>query len=270
MQIIPGQTSTLSWQVSNARSILIEPDIGRVSCLGSRAVKPAATTTYTLIATNEAGESRITCKVEVNKQLADQVKTTEQPAVSAEDVEPELPVESSDVDEPKVVSYEVVEPVIINDKTDVRPTCHSFNTTRQRIMPGQTSILSWQVSNAESVRIEPGIGAVSTLGSRAVKPSATATYTLIATNEAGSSRLSCRVEISDRITVFSTDSIHPQVLLDEYKASDDSKVSPGQEPQESEQKTTLGKFLGYRARQDESGKFVFIPVFENKPEEEKK
>jgi hypothetical protein len=31
--------------------------------------------------------------------------------------------------------------------------------------------------------------------------------------------------------------------------------------------TTLGKFLGYRARKDDSGKFVFIPVFENRQEE---
>ena len=165
---------------------------------------------------------------------------------------------------------EAVEPDAESSQAGELPTLHSFNTNRPAIMPGQASTLSWQVSNADRIRIEPGIGAVSTLGSRAVKPAATTTYTLIATNEAGLSRLSCRVEISDRITVFSTDSIHPKVLLEEYKASDDSKVSPGQEPQESEQKTTLGKFLGYRARQDESGKFVFIPVFENKQEEEKK
>jgi prefoldin subunit 5 len=264
-QIIPGQTSILSWQISNAERIRIEPDIGKVSALGSRAVKPAATTTYTLVASNEAGESRITCKVEVNKQLADQIKTIEQPAAPAEVTEPA--VVSGDLSEPKVVSDEIVEPVIINNKTDGRPTCHSFNTTRPRIMPGQTSTLSWQVSNAESVRIEPGIGAVSALGSRAVKPAATTTYTLIAGNKAGLSRLSCRVEISERITIFSTDSIHPQVLLDEYKASDDSKVLPEQKPQANDQNSTLGKFLGYRARQDESGKFVFIPVFENKQEE---
>jgi len=286
-QIMPGQTSTLSWQVSDADRIRIEPDIGRVSALGSRAVKPAATTTYTLIAMNEAGESRMTCRVEVDKQLAVRIKTIEQPAVSAEAIEPELPVVSSDiseskvvsnevieppvvssdVNEPKGVSYEVIEPVIISDKADGRPTCHSFSTTRPRILPGQTSTLSWQVSNAESIRIEPGIGAVSALGSRAVKPAATTTYTLIAGNKAGLSRMSCRVEISERITIFSTDSIRPQVLLEEYKASDDSKVLPGQKSQVGESKTTLGKFLGYRARRDETGKFIFIPVFEKKQDE---
>ena len=77
-QIIPGETSILSWQVSNADKIRIEPEIGPVSCLGSKAVKPAATTTYSLIASNQAGESTITCKVEVNKQLAVRNQTTDQ------------------------------------------------------------------------------------------------------------------------------------------------------------------------------------------------
>lgn len=157
-------------------------------------------------------------------------------------------------------------PPVIPSQIDERPTCQSFNTTRPRIMPGQTSTLSWQVSNAQSIRIEPGIGAVSALGSRAVKPSATTTYTLIAANKAGQSRLSCRVEISERITIFNSDSIRPRVLLEEYKASDDRKVLSDRKPQVSGPNATLGKFIGYRARQDETGKFIFIPVYENKQE----
>ena len=263
-QIIPGQTSTLSWQVSNADRIRIEPDIGRISALGSRAVKPAATTTYTLIATNKAGESRITCKVQVDKQPVVRSHTIETPAAPVEVTE--LPVISSDISEQKVLGNEVIKPVIIKDNADGRPICHSFGTTRPRIMPGQTSTLSWQVSNAQSIRIEPGIGTVSALGSRAVKPSTTTTYTLIAGNKEGLSRLSCRIEVNERITIFSTDSIRPQALLEEYKDSEDSKVLPGQKPQVSDTKSTLGKFLGYRARRDKTGKFIFIPVFENKQE----
>ena len=157
-------------------------------------------------------------------------------------------------------------PPVIPSQVSDRPTCHSFNTARPQIMPGQTSTLSWQVSNAERIRIEPGIGPVSALGSRAVNPSTTTTYTLIAANEAGQSRLSCRVEISERITIFSTDAIHPRILLGKYTASEDHKVLPEQKSQVSDPNTTLGKFIGYRARQDESGKFVFIPVYENKLE----
>ena len=169
-------------------------------------------------------------------------------------------------DNPDVLA-EINWPPVVSSEAGERPTCQSFNTTRPRIMPGQSSTLSWQVSNADRVRIEPGIGSVSALGSRVINPSTTTTYTLIAVNNMGESRRSCRVEINGRITIFSTDAIHPRVLLEKDTASGDHKVLPEQEPQVSDSKTTLGKFLGYRARKDESGKFVFIPIYENKQEE---
>ncbi|GEM_PF-1330085 len=186
-QIMPGQTSTLSWQVSNAQRIRIEPGVGPVSALGSMAVKPSTATAYTLIATNKAGESRITCRIEVGDSPTIQKQESERPAVLTE----------------------VIEPPVIRSRAGERPTCYSFNTSRPRIMPGQSSTLSWQVSNAQRIRIEPDIGPVSSLGSMAVNPSTTTTYTLIAENKAGQSRLSCRVEINDGITIFSSDAIRP-------------------------------------------------------------
>lgn len=75
------------------------------------------------------------------------------------------------------------------------PTIHSFDTNHPKIRAGQSSTLSWLVSNADTVRIQPGIGSVGTLGSMTVKPSTTTTYTLIATNKAGKSREVCRVEV---------------------------------------------------------------------------
>ena len=265
-QIMPGQTSTLSWQVSNAERIRIEPGIGAVSALGSVVVKPSTATTYTLIAANKAGEKRLSCKIEVGEKPTIRSRIIERPVVLIEIKEPEPPVFSSKVGKPPVVNNEVIEPVIISNESGGRPTCESFNTTRPWIMPGQNSTLSWHVSNADRVRIEPGIGAVSALGSRVVNPSTTTTYTLIAANKMGESRLSCRVEINERITIFSTDAIHPRLLLEEDTTSDNSKVLPGQKPQVNNPKTTLGKFIGYRARKDKSGKFIFIPVYENKLE----
>jgi peptidoglycan hydrolase CwlO-like protein len=82
-----------------------------------------------------------------------------------------------------------------------RPTCHSFNTARPRIMPGQAAILSWQVANADRIRIEPDVGTVSALGSVVVRPSKATTYTLIATNEAGESRMTCRIEVGEKDAV---------------------------------------------------------------------
>jgi glucose/arabinose dehydrogenase len=53
------------------------------------------------------------------------------------------------------------------------------------VTQGQTSALSWTTSNATSVTIDQGIGAVAATGSRIVNPSVTTTYTITATNSAG-------------------------------------------------------------------------------------
>jgi FtsP/CotA-like multicopper oxidase with cupredoxin domain len=65
VKISKGQSATLSWHVSHSDRIRIEPDIGSVSALGSKNIKPSKTTTYTLTATNRGGETVETCKVEV-------------------------------------------------------------------------------------------------------------------------------------------------------------------------------------------------------------
>ena len=95
------------------------------------------------------------------------------------------------------VSQPAVTPVLLEE----RPICHSFDKIRPRITQGQSYILSWQVSNADRIRIEPDIGPVSALGSVAVKLSTATTYTLIATNKAGESKMTCRIDVGDNPTV---------------------------------------------------------------------
>ncbi|MFC4991479.1 sulfatase-like hydrolase/transferase [Rubritalea tangerina] len=62
LAINPGQTITLSWQVENADSVTISPDIGDVTWLtqngvGSTTVTLTEATTFTLTATNSDGET---------------------------------------------------------------------------------------------------------------------------------------------------------------------------------------------------------------------
>ena len=75
------------------------------------------------------------------------------------------------------------------------PIIRSFSTTRPRVSPGQKSTLSWWVTDADNVRIEPNIGPVGVLGSRTIAPTKTTTFTLIATNENGESRVTRRIEV---------------------------------------------------------------------------
>src|SRR4029453_13849607 len=50
-----GQAVTLPWATENPGTITIEPNIGRVTPRGTRAISPAATTTYTLTQTGVGG-----------------------------------------------------------------------------------------------------------------------------------------------------------------------------------------------------------------------
>ena len=50
-----GQSSSLQWVVQNATTVTIDNSIGTVGLTGSHAISPAATTTYTITATNAVG-----------------------------------------------------------------------------------------------------------------------------------------------------------------------------------------------------------------------
>src|ERR1039457_1191002 len=62
-----GQSSTLSWNVTDASSISIDNSIGTVQAAGSRRVFPGASTTYTLTATGPGGTKTATATVNVTE-----------------------------------------------------------------------------------------------------------------------------------------------------------------------------------------------------------
>lgn len=64
-QIKYGESSTLSWDVSNATTVEIDHGIGQVPLSGSTVVKPESDTTYTLTAKNIDGTSTKTCTIKV-------------------------------------------------------------------------------------------------------------------------------------------------------------------------------------------------------------
>ncbi len=75
------------------------------------------------------------------------------------------------------------------------PIIEYFNANPQRVNPNQFSTLSWRVSGARAIRIDPAIGDVFAVGSRQVSPDSDTTYTLTATNEFGSVTASVQVRI---------------------------------------------------------------------------
>jgi parallel beta-helix repeat protein len=67
--INPGESSTLTWSVSDATTVTITPDVGTVDSSGSTTVSPGVTTVYTLTATNSAGSVTASATVNVVQAL---------------------------------------------------------------------------------------------------------------------------------------------------------------------------------------------------------
>jgi hypothetical protein len=63
--ISAGSSTTLSWSVSNATSVTIDPGVGAVSAVGNTSVSPVTTTNYILMATNVYGWYSLTITVPV-------------------------------------------------------------------------------------------------------------------------------------------------------------------------------------------------------------
>ena len=76
----------------------------------------------------------------------------------------------------------------------LRPVIDSFAATPSSIEAGGSATLSWSVTGATSLSIEPGVGAV-TGTTFTVRPTTTTTYTLIAGNAVGTSQATATVTI---------------------------------------------------------------------------
>lgn len=75
------------------------------------------------------------------------------------------------------------------------PVIRSFAATNASVETGAPLTLSWDVQDATSVVISPGVGAVAAVGSAQVAPVANTTYTLTAANESGSASATTAVTV---------------------------------------------------------------------------
>src|SRR5882762_8631 len=141
-----GSSATLTWTTSNARTATL--DRVSVALRGSKTIRPTATATYALTASD--GRRSATAKVTVN-------------VMSASDDE-------------------------VDDDTPPAPTpstmpSASLKASAASIQIGQSSTLTWTTGNALSATLDGS--PVSLNGTQRVSPSSTTTYKLSATNAAG-------------------------------------------------------------------------------------
>jgi len=120
--IAKGDSATLSWTSQNATNCDIQPGVGAVATKGSQLVKPAATTSYTLLCQGEGGAARSTAAVSVMEpavveqpQAAPVAAVVEQPQAAPEP--PKVVVAPA----PKLCKPVVLDIQFDTNKSEVKP-----------------------------------------------------------------------------------------------------------------------------------------------------
>lgn len=99
-----------------------------------------------------------------------------------------------------------------NGITPAEPVIHSLAPDVYILEEGDTAILSWSVTDANTVTISPGIGNVSLSGSTSITPTETTAYTLTATNSAGSSTATVTITVNPVFIIVQTITIQPGLV----------------------------------------------------------
>jgi hypothetical protein len=227
-----GTSTTLSWTTSGATTISISPGaFSSTSASGSTSASPTATTTYTLTATNSSGSttSKVTVTVNTNSSSKPTISSfaanptsinsgssstlswissgatsiaitpgsfTSSSASGSTGVSPTTTTTYTLTATNSSGSTTSTLTVTVNTSSSSKPTISSFAANPTSINSGSSSTLSWSTSGATSIAITPGsFTSSSASGSTSVSPTATTTYTLTATNAAGSVTATAKVTI---------------------------------------------------------------------------
>lgn len=214
-EVAPGEAVTLSWDVYNAESVTVNGVVNQPQ--GSMVVNPYESTTYTLNATGYDG-------IPVSTSVSVKVKSPEIISFTADKTEVvpgDTVLLSYDVLYAKSISIEGIEKLpegnaatievwpmvtttyvlkaegydgsVITKEVTVTvksPIITSFKSSKYEIAKGEMITLSWNTRNAVKCSIEASSGQklvnVPVNGSIAITPNKDISFTLIATDSAGS------------------------------------------------------------------------------------
>ncbi len=248
----PGEVVTVSWMVRDADEVRIEPGLlaSTPSLSGQVDTEPLqATVTYTLRATSAAGDTQRRVTVTVVTGKVEIVRFEAQPALIEPGQTTQLFWETTGASEVKIadgagaVVYQGSDPMgmvevqptqsttyeltVLGDETGpktqvaqvlvgAQPIVVSFTPNAAQITEGQSTMLQWQVQNAQTVQVRDqddnmivANGAAN--GQQQITPSVDTTYTLIATSQVGTAQKSTMVEVlapgSPRIILFNANPV---------------------------------------------------------------
>jgi len=217
--IVAGGSSVLSWTSSNADSLRIDNGIGAVTAGGSITVRPTASTTYTITASGPGGTTTKSATVTVLQPpsvsitaMPDSIpsgavstlswSSTDADAATLDNgIGPVAPGGSLPVAPSRTTTYTITvtgpggtASANVTVSVHRSPTV-TLSAVPDSILAGETSLLSWTSSNADSISIDQDIGPVSLSGSAPVSPSETTTYTATATGPGGTATASATVSV---------------------------------------------------------------------------
>ena len=233
--IFAGQSTTLSWNVTGATSVSINPNIGPVSSTGSQSVSPSLTTTYTLTASNSAGNPTALATINVTAPNAPIITTFSAskssinsgqgltlawdvigsasiyinqsvgavPPKGSREVTPIATTTytlTADSDNGKVSKSVTITVATANTTgaaiTKTPPAITTFSASKNSIMLGDNITLKWAVDGARAVSISPDVGTVPSSGWTMVIPTATTSYKLSAVNTFGTETKEATVTVN--------------------------------------------------------------------------
>ncbi len=124
-------------------------------------------------------------------------------------------------DDKGVWSAELPVVVMVVPQGVFKPRIKAFTAEPSVITEGSSSVLSWSVSGASVVTIDPGMGNVPAVGSRVISPTRTTTYLLMASNDAGAVSATVQVAVTSasllrRLELYSVVGEEGQVRRDGY------------------------------------------------------
>ena len=251
--IYTGQSATVSWSVTGATSVSIDPELGTVSSSGTKSVSPDSTTKYVLTASNGAGNSTASATLKVTASNAPIITTFDASPISINSGESSTltwdvigaksininqgiggvaskgsskvtPAETAiytlraDSDYGSVTESVTVTVNTINTTgpaiTKDPPEINTFSASLDSITLGDDITLTWAITGARTVSISPDVGTVPASGWTTVTPIATTTYELSAVNTFGTETVEVTVTVNR-----STDGIAP--VIRSFAASPD-------------------------------------------------
>jgi phospholipase C len=210
--IAQGQTTTISWNSTNATSVTITPSIlaedqTALALSGSVTIVPTAATTYTAVATGSDGKTATaTANVSILSVTLTATPTKVAAGQSAVLNWTSTNATSLTIDQGVGTVTGATGNVTVSPSTPTAYTITATNgaatatasvtvstalgvtlkATPANITPGTQSTLSWTSTNAASLSIDQGIGTVpGPAGSHVVSPAANTTYTITATDASG-------------------------------------------------------------------------------------